>query len=362
MRLTDLPCLGIPGERPISALGLGFDPATSTRRGAALDALIAVVRDAVALGVTLVDVADDDDAVKVVADAVREVGRRDRVVIATRIMPAVARHDTLLARMAPGYVVARVEATLRTSRLDAVPLVQLAGVRAAWLEASAWPEVVGTCERLRREGKLLGWGVAIDDLAPPPPIIIGARPTAAVAGPRDTVEALRPLLATGLATLALPFHLWGRLAAPLIAAAHERGVAIFARRPLDGGALAGDLAPGVRLAPRDDRAALTPARLAAIAVALAPLAALVRDPPPAVRGHEAHAIYDRACVARPPYLECRTVAELALRFVLDHPGVTAAVPLISTAAHLQVALLAAAAPPLSAELAERLDANLIPPP
>jgi aryl-alcohol dehydrogenase-like predicted oxidoreductase len=357
---------------PLSPLGLAFDPATSTRRGAMLDVLRATLRQALTLGVTVVDVAADDDAVAEVAIAVRDVGRRDRITIATRIPPAVAPVDTLRARMQPGYVVARIEATLRHTRLDAIPLVQLASVRATWLEDRAWPELAGTLARLRDEGKLLAWGVSLDDLATPPPIIIGQRPPPAPTGPYDTAAALAPLLtAADLATLAVPYHLWHRLAAPLAATLAAAAtaepkaprVALLARAPLGRGALGGDLAPGVRLAVRDDRlGTLTPPRLAAIALALAPLAALVRDPPPAVRGGEAATAYARALPGRPPHLPCHTVAELALRWLLSQPGVTTALPLLSSPAHLEAAVIAAAAPPLPPDLLDLLSPNAIPPP
>src|SRR5262249_37748528 len=125
------------------------------------------------------------------------------------------------------------------------PLAQLP-LRPAWLASRAWPELVGTCARLIREGKVLAWGALLDE-------------------PGDEAA---PVLVTEpwLASLSVVYHLWDRRPEPLFEAAAKRNLAILARQPLAGGALTGNLAPGMHLPPRDDRNALDPATLESIAV------------------------------------------------------------------------------------------------
>jgi aryl-alcohol dehydrogenase-like predicted oxidoreductase len=147
------------------------------------------------------------------------------------------------------------------------------------------------------------------------------------------------------------YHLWERGAEPLFAAAAKRELPILARQPLAGGALTGNLAPGVRLTPRDDRQEIDYATLERIAVAAAKLAVLVKTQPPAVQScAAARQVAERA--ERPEHIECNDVAELALRFVIDH-GVIA-LPRLHRHEHLLPGIAAAAAPPLPDALVARI--------
>ncbi|HEX7841123.1 MAG TPA: hypothetical protein VF469_26780, partial [Kofleriaceae bacterium] len=56
---------------------------------------------------------------------------------------------------------------------------------------------------------------------------------------------------------------------------------------------------------------------------------------------------------RPEHLECADVAELALRFAIDRAGI--ALPRLHRREHLLAGIAAAAAPPLSADLAARIE-------
>ncbi len=126
---------------------------------------------------------------------------------------------------------------------------------------------------------------------------------------------------------------------------------ILARRPLAGGALAGMLGPGVRLALNDDRQSLDEAALERIAVLAARLAPLVEREPPAARSCvPARATLERG--RRPEGVEALTLAELALRFVLDRGAV--ALPRLHRAERIPEAIAAASAPPLSQALLDRL--------
>lgn len=309
--------------------------ATSASRGVTVRDVERTLHEAIVLGVTLFDVAADADSEKLAGDGVRAQRARDHVVVATRVpvlaeLPGAPRRDVLTERLPVAYVQRCIETSLRATRLDALPLAQLP-LRPAWLSSPAWPELVGTCDRLIREGKVLAWGALLDE-------------------PDD--DAAPALVAEPwLAAVSVIYHLCERRAEPLFEPAAKRGLAVLARQPLAGGALAGGVGPGMQLALHDDRRALDAAALERIAVAMARLAAFVaREPPPARSVAAARQIVERA--VRRDDVECHDVAELALRFVIDRAGV--ALPRLHRPDPLPAAIAAAAAPPLSASLVARL--------
>lgn len=287
-------------------------------------------------GVTLLDVCGDPDSERLVGDVLRTLRARDRVVVASRVelvpeRPGLPHRDVLPERLPAAWIQHCVEGTLRASRLEVLPLVQLP-LAPPWRESTAWPELAGTCSRLIREGKVLHWGAIVPRSDHPDP---------------DTTLATE----SWLATLQLVFHLADRSAEPWIAAARANKLGVLARQPLAGGALAGALGPGAKLAITDDRRTLEPPALERISVAVAKLAAFVRREPAAARSSEAaKQALERG--ERPPELECTTVAELALRFVIDR-GVIA-LPRMHRAEHVLEAISAGSAPPLSRDLLARI--------
>lgn len=327
------------GSATVSAIGCGdLCLATSAGRGIPARDLEYAVHEAIAFGITLFDVAADADSEKLAGQAVRAQRARDRVVVATRVTllaerPGAPDRDPLRERLPAPYVQDRVESSLRATRLEALPLAQLP-LSPAWRAAPSWPELVGTCARLVREGKVLAWGALLDEPAD------------------DAAAAL--LAEPWLCAASVLYHLCDRRAEPLFAAAAQRELTILARRPLAGGALAGSLGPGVRLPPRDDRNILDTQTLERIAVGVARLSGLVEREPPAARScGAAREAAERAARDRPEHLECADVAELALRFAIDRAGV--ALPRLSRREHLLAGIAAAAAPPLSADLVARVE-------
>ena len=310
----------------------------SASRGVAASDVERALHEAIEFGITLFDVASDADSEKLAGQTVRAERARDRVVVATRVpvlaeRPGAPRRDVLPERLPAAYVQHRVEASLRATHLEVLPLAQLP-LRPAWRASAAWPELAGTCARLVREGKVLAWGAILDE-------------------PGD--DAAPALVAEPwLAALSVVYHLCDRGAEPLFAAAAQRELPILARQPLAGGALAGGFGPGVHLRPRDDRHDLDAAALERIAVAVARLAALVKREPPAARSCDAaRRILEHAGRAgRPDHVECDSVAELALRFVIDRAGI--ALPRLHRREHLLPAIAVASAPPLSADLVARV--------
>jgi aryl-alcohol dehydrogenase-like predicted oxidoreductase len=319
------------GETSVTAVGLGdVRLATAASRGLDSRDVERALHQALQLGITLVDVADEDDAERLCGEAIRTLRMRDRVVVATRVpvlaeRPGAPKRDVLPERLPAGYVQQRVESSLRTTRLDALPLVQLA-IRVDWCDSTAWPELAGTCARLVREGKVRQWAVSVDELE-------GAE---------------RLARETWLAGVAAPFNACERAAEPLL----DAKLVVLARRPLAGAALAGTLGPGVQLPPRDDRNTIDARMLERIAVAAARLAALVRKEPPAARSCDA-AREAREKARRPSEVDTQTVAELALRYVIDRGAI--ALPRLHRHEHIADAIAAALAPPLSAELRARID-------
>ncbi|HEU0033000.1 MAG TPA: aldo/keto reductase [Kofleriaceae bacterium] len=327
------------GTTMTTVIGVGdVRLATADARGVDARELERALHRALELGIALVDVSEEPDAERMCGDAIRSLRLRDTVMLATRIplvapRPGAPRRDVLPERLPARYVQERVEASLRATRLDVLPLVQLP-ITPSWRSSPAWPELAGTCMRLVREGKALQWAAALDPVAD-----------------SDDARAAATAIADEpwLAALAVPLSLCERSCEFLV----DGKRTILARRPLAGGALAGTLGPGVKLPPRDDRRALDDATLERISVAIAKLAPLVRHEPPAARSSDAaREALDRA--KRPRDVEASTVAELALRYVLDNGAF--ALPRLHRRDHLDEALAIAAAPPLSDSVRTRLDA------
>jgi aryl-alcohol dehydrogenase-like predicted oxidoreductase len=312
------------GTATVTAVGCG-DVSLAIAAGRNVDAseLARALHHALALGISLIDVAPEDAAERLVGDAVRSLRLRDGTVVATHVplvaeRPGLPKRDVLHERLPVRYVQERVELSLRATRLDVLPLVMLTALP-RWRDSPAWPELAGTLTRLVREGKVLEWGELVD----PTPDESGV-----------TVEL--PFVAT-----AGTFNLCARTTKVTLA-----------RHPLAGGALTGALGPGVHLAVHDDRHTIDDAGLERSAVMVAHLAPLVDREPPAARSCDAaRAVLDRG--RRPDHLEARTVAELALRWVIDRDAI--ALPRLHRKEHVDAAVAAASAAPLTPALLERLD-------
>jgi aryl-alcohol dehydrogenase-like predicted oxidoreductase len=334
-------------SRSIPPVGLGDVNVTcAAHRGLDASDVSRAVHLAIETGLDLVDVAAEEAAEQLVADAIRSLRVRDRVIAAYRV-PAIAHRlgiptrDTLPERLPPRYIVDRVDSLLRATRLDVIPLAQLT-LRAAWRSSSAYLEVTGTCARLVREGKVLHWAAFVDTVED------------------DTIELTQE---PWLTAISIPFSVCERAASPIVdtaalvsapqpSAAAERKLTILARRPLAGAALAGTLGPGAKLRMHDDRRSLDDATLTRIAVAAAKLAAFTKQTPPAALSCDAaKAQLDRN--RRPEHIHVHTVAELALRYAITRGAI--ALPRLHRREHIPDALAAAHAPPLPRDLIEMIE-------
>ena len=317
-----------PDGTEVSAIGAGdVSLATAALRNVHAGDVARALETALELGITFLEVAAEPDAERLVGITVRARRLRDRVIVATRV-PMVADHfgvvirEVLDERLPPAHVQARVEASLRATALDVLPLVQLA-LRPSWLRAAAWPELAETCERLVREGKVQRWGAyeiedvdqrALEPDEPPPPSALDA-----------------PWLVTRL----VPLSMCERKATTT--------KLLLAQRPLAGGALAGALGPGAKLAIKDDRLDVDGAMMIRYAVMAARLAPFVKQVPASARSCEAARGYLDQGV-RPERVDCQTLAELALRWVIDRGAL--ALPRLHRPEHVLEAVGAGMAGPL----------------
>ena len=301
--------LGADGPA-VPAVGVGdVNLARSAARGVEANEVSLALHEAIELGIDLVDVSPERDAIHLVGEAIRVLRARDRVIAAFRLASARDLRE-------------QVDAALRESKLEVLALVQipLIGLRAdsrnyaRELQALAGLEDMG--KQLVRAGKVLQWSVWGDGAYDP--------------------EAPFP---TGdwLAVTNMPFNLCERT---------KPDGCILARRPLAGGALAGELAPGRKLLRGDDRADLP---LEKLAVGATKLAAFTKREPPAARScAAAREQLDKN--VRPEFIECLTVGELALRWVIDRGAI--ALPRLHRREHVAEAIAAASAPPLSFDVPE----------
>ena len=220
-----MPAVSFPDGAKVPALGFGtWRMGESARRRAAE---VAAVRRAVELGMTLIDTAEmygDGEAEAIVGEATA--GRRDDVFIVSKLYPHNAGAKSALAAC---------ERSLKRLRTDRIDLYLL-----HWRGRVPLAETVGAFERLRRDGKIVRWGVSNFDV--------------------EDMDALWALPGgERCCANQVLYHLGERgvewRLAPMCRA---RGVALMAYSPVGQGALLGE----PKLAALARRARATPAQLA----------------------------------------------------------------------------------------------------
>jgi diketogulonate reductase-like aldo/keto reductase len=144
-----MPVVAFPDGAKVPALGFGtWRMGESARRRTAE---VAAVKRAVELGMTLIDTAEmygDGEAEAIVGEAT--VGRRDDVFIVSKVYPHNAGAKSALAAC---------ERSLKRLRTDRIDLYLL-----HWRGRIPLAETVGAFERLRRDGKIVRWGVSNFDV------------------------------------------------------------------------------------------------------------------------------------------------------------------------------------------------------
>jgi aryl-alcohol dehydrogenase-like predicted oxidoreductase len=254
-------------------------------RGVADDDAIAAVHAAVEAGVTFIDTAlayGDGHSERLIARA------RTRAVVATKIPPLdgawPAAAGSKIAEVFPAhYVRTSTETSLRNLGGDAIALQQFHVWHDAWLEQPGWAATRREMEKLVAEGKVLHWGISINDHAPE--------------------TALRVLGDPLFESAQVIYNIFDRSPEKeLFALARAKNIGIIVRVPFDEGTLTGNIRPDTKFPDGDWRhryfSGDRRAEAARRADALLPL------------------LGDQA----------NTLPELGLRFVLSRPEVSTVIP------------------------------------
>jgi len=273
-------------------------------------------------GLTFVDTAlvyGDGHSERCIAQRLAERSDRAWVVVATKIPPKdlvwPGLASTALGRTFPArHLVRSVEESLRNLRLDALPLEQLHVWNDAWLDDPEWGETRGAMERLKKSGKVLHWGVSVNDHVPR--------------------TAMRLLSDPLVETAQVIYNIFDRSPERgLFDLARENDLGVIARVPFDEGALTGGVGPDT-VFPRGDwrERYFRGERKAEAARRAKALQQLLGD-------------------------EAATLPELALRFCLSRPEVSTVIPGMRRVKHARDNTAVSDGRRLSPELLGRLEAH-----
>ncbi len=150
--MTKIPTTNLPDGTSIPVFGMGTWKFTQGSADHATE--LATLRQGFDLGVTLVDTAERyaaGGAEELVGDAIA--GRRDQIYLVSKIMPSNASGEKAAEAC---------EASLKRMKTDRIDLYLL-----HWREETPLEETVEAFERLKKDGKILRWGVSnfsIDDM------------------------------------------------------------------------------------------------------------------------------------------------------------------------------------------------------
>ncbi len=275
---------------------------------------------AVDLGVNFFDTADvygDGRSERLLAQLRRE--RSEEILIATkagrRLDPHVAAGYTL------ENLTAFVERSLRLLETEALDLLQL---HCPPTDVYYRPEVFDALDRLVAAGKIRFYGVSVERVE----------------------EALKAIEYPGVQSVQIIYNLFRqRPAERFFPEAQRREVAILARLPLSSGMLTGKLTAASRFAPDDHRAFNRHG-------AAFDQGETFSGIDYATQLNAVDAL--RSCLAEgPPGM---TLAQLALRWILQQTAVTCAIPGARTPAQVEENVAAAHLPPLPDPLLHQIDA------
>ncbi len=136
-------------EVSVASLGAGGKSRLGQAQGASFDHSVGLVRQALDAGVTLLDTAQIYGTEEIVGAAVK--GRRDSVVISTKVPPTVTMSSDTLIDAAE--FTRRVEVSLTRLGTDRIDILHVHGVRPGHYEHSR-DEFLPAIERLREQGKV----------------------------------------------------------------------------------------------------------------------------------------------------------------------------------------------------------------
>jgi aryl-alcohol dehydrogenase-like predicted oxidoreductase len=305
-------------ELGYGAWGLGADMwrGADDREGG--DAL----REARDQGVTFFDTAlayGSGHSERLIGQVLREELRDGRAIVATKVPPRNLQWPgdgkKSVAEVFPArHLAASTEASLKNLGVDALPLQQLHVWHDAWLDDPKWGASYDRMVRLIEEGKVLHWGISVNDHAP--------------------ATALRALADPIFETAQVIYNIYDRSPeTALFTLARKKPLGVIVRVPFDEGALTGRIRADTLFPVGDWRegyfAGDRRAEAGKRADALAPLL-----------GDEA-----------------KTLPELALRFCLSSPEVSTVIPGMRRPEHVRSNVAASQRGPLSPGMLSRLEAH-----
>lgn len=283
--------------------------------GASDEECLSALAEALHQGVNFIDTAlayGEGHSERLIARVLKETGRREQVVVSTKIPPknyewpgraAASLEETF----PPEHVVRCVETSLCNLGLDALALEQLHVWHDTWLDGLAWERTHQAMSELKQDGKVLHWGISINDHAPE--------------------TALRVLRDPLFETAQVIYNIYDRSAEEeLFGLAGSKPLGVIVRVPFDEGGLTGAVGAETTFPAGDWREQY------------------FRGDRRAEAGRRAEAL--RGLLGE----EAATLPELALRFCLSRSEVTTVIPGMRRPEHARANAAVADGPTLTARM------------
>jgi aryl-alcohol dehydrogenase-like predicted oxidoreductase len=277
------------------------------------------LREAVDQGITFFDTAlayGNGHSEQVIGEVLKDDIRAGRVVVATKIPPKnrewPGNGAKSLADIFPAqYIADSTEQSLKNLRVEALHVQQLHVWHDNWLNDRDWEAAYRQIVRLKEEGKVLHWGISINDHAPE--------------------TALRVLEDPIFETAQVIYNIYDRSPEKaLFALAKKKPLGVIARVPFDEGALTGQIKATTVFPAGDWRAEYF---------------AGDRKTEAERRGKELAEVLDD---------QVETLPELALRFCLSSPEVSTVIPGMRRPAHVRQNVMASVKGSLSPGMLAKL--------
>ena len=308
----------VVSELGLGGWGLGADMWRGVADGDAREAL----REAVRQGITFFDTAlayGDGHSERLIGQVLKDDIRAGRAIVATKVPPLnnewPGKASKPLAEVFPArHLAASTEKSLKHLGVEALALQQLHVWHDAWLDDPEWEQSHDRIVRLKQEGKVLHWGISINDHAPE--------------------TALRVLEDPIFETAQVIYNIYDRSPEhALLELARTKPLGVIARVPFDEGALTGQIRSSTVFPAGDWRAEYFSGDRRAEAERRAEALAQVLDD------------------------EVQTLPELALRFCLSSLTVSTVIAGMRRPAHVRQNVEAAGKGALSAEMVSRLEGH-----
>jgi len=277
------------------------------------------LREAVDQGITFFDTAlayGDGHSERVIGEVLKDDIRAGRVVVSTKIPPMnqewPAKPSYKLTSVFPAkHIVSSTEQSLKNLGMEALHVQQLHVWNDVWLSDPEWQKSLEQIVRLKKDGKVLHWGISINDHAPE--------------------TALQVLTDPIFETAQVIYNIYDRSPEKaLFALADKKPLGIIVRVPFDEGALTGQIKASTVFPAGDWRADYFAGDRKAEAERRGKaLAGLLND-------------------------QVETLPELALRFCLSSPEVSTVIPGMRRPAHVRQNATASAKGALSAGMLSQL--------